>query len=56
MARVVSPATLAREVFEEIVEARERYQPRLAFEMLRMPVADSRQTRLPLRAERSKAS
>jgi predicted DNA-binding transcriptional regulator YafY len=56
MARVVSPASLAREVLEEIVEARERYQPRLTFEMLHVPIADSGQTRLPLRAERSKAS
>jgi proteasome accessory factor C len=35
--RVVSPARLAQEVFESIEDARERYMPRLAFEMLRMP-------------------
>jgi phage baseplate assembly protein W len=56
MARVVSPAKLAQEIFAEIDEARERYQPRFKFEMLRMPATESRQTTLPLRAERSKAS
>jgi hypothetical protein len=56
MARVVSPARLARQIFDEIDETRELYQPRLKFEMLRMPAPDSRQATLPLRAGRSKAS
>ena len=56
MARVVSPARLAREIFDEIDEARERYQPRFKFEMLRMTATDSRQATLPLRAKSPKAS
>jgi predicted DNA-binding transcriptional regulator YafY len=34
--RVVSPAGLAREIFEEIQAARERYMPRLKFEPIKM--------------------
>jgi predicted DNA-binding transcriptional regulator YafY len=56
MARVVSPAGLAQQIFDEIDEARERYQPRFKLEMLRMPASDSHQRTLPLRAKRSKAS
>jgi predicted DNA-binding transcriptional regulator YafY len=56
MARVVSPASLAREILDEIDEARARYQAPLKFEMLRMPASDSHDTTLPLRPKRSKAS
>jgi predicted DNA-binding transcriptional regulator YafY len=57
MARVVSPAKLAQEMFDEIEQTRERYQPRFKFEMRRMPaVASSQQPALPLRGEQSKAS
>jgi hypothetical protein len=35
-ARVVAPARLAQEIFEEIDAARERYLPQLSFEMLRI--------------------
>jgi hypothetical protein len=52
----VAPASLAREIFEAIDEARERYQPRFKFEMLRMPPVDASQATLPLLAERPKAS
>jgi predicted DNA-binding transcriptional regulator YafY len=52
-ARVVAPLPLAQQVFEQIEDARERYMPRLTFEMLRMPAPDpsvSRaQIQLPLR-------
>ena len=33
MARVVSPAKLAREIFEQLEETRDRYRPRLALDM-----------------------
>jgi hypothetical protein len=57
MARVSSPAKLAQELFDEIEQTRERYQPRFKFEMRRMPaLASLQQPALPLRAERSKAS
>jgi predicted DNA-binding transcriptional regulator YafY len=36
LARVVAPARLAQEIFEEIEEARERYKSGLTFEALRM--------------------
>jgi predicted DNA-binding transcriptional regulator YafY len=39
MARVVSPASLAREIFDEIQAARERYMPRLRFEPIKMTLA-----------------
>ena len=35
-ARVVAPLALARNIFEEIQSARERYMPKLKFEMLRV--------------------
>jgi predicted DNA-binding transcriptional regulator YafY len=38
LARVVSPARLAQEIFEEIDEARDRYMPRLTFDVPRMAV------------------
>lgn len=56
LARVVAPANLAREIFEAIDEARDRYQPRFTFEMLRMPAVDASQAALPLLAEHPKAS
>jgi hypothetical protein len=56
MARVSSPAKLAQELFDEIEQTRERYQPRFTFEMRRMATSTSQQPALPLRAERSKAS
>jgi predicted DNA-binding transcriptional regulator YafY len=56
MARVVSPASLAREILDELDEARARYQAPLKFEMLRMPTGESHHTTLPLRAKRSQAS
>jgi hypothetical protein len=34
--RVVTPLSLARDIFEEIQSARERYMPKLRFEMLRV--------------------
>jgi hypothetical protein len=37
MARVSSPAKLAQELFDEIEQTRERYQPRFKFEMRRIP-------------------
>jgi predicted DNA-binding transcriptional regulator YafY len=55
-ARVVTPSRLAQEIFEELHEARDRYTPRLAFEMLRMSPPASHQTMLPLRTQRWKAS
>ena len=39
-ARVVTPLSLARDIFEEIQSARERYMPKLRFEMLRVLPAD----------------
>jgi hypothetical protein len=57
MARVVSPARLAQEIFDEIEQTRERYQPRFKFEMRRMPAVTSQQRALPLRPQQqSKAS
>ena len=56
MARVVSPARLAQEIFEEIQEARDKYMPRLTLDMARMTIPSSRETRLPLRAKRATAS
>jgi predicted DNA-binding transcriptional regulator YafY len=43
LARVVFPSTLAREIYEEIEEARERYAPRL--EALKMDLAAPRSAR-----------
>jgi len=56
LARVVAPAHLARGIFEALDEARENYQPRLTFEMLRMPAVDESLATLPLLAKHSKAS
>ena len=56
-ARVVAPKRLAQAILDEINEAREQYQPRLKFEMLRMVAPDAQSTILPLlEAEQSKAS
>jgi proteasome accessory factor B len=55
MARVVSPATLAQEIFEEFEQARERYRPRLNYETLRVPGVAA-QPALSRHGERSKAS
>jgi len=50
---LIKAKRLGLEVFEQIEDARERYMPRLTFEMLRMPAPDpsvSRaQIQLPLR-------
>jgi predicted DNA-binding transcriptional regulator YafY len=46
MARVVCPASLARDVLEEIQTARERYMPKLRFEPLKMTI-ESRRDVLP---------
>lgn len=49
-ARVAAPQRLAQEILEQLEEARERYLPRLTFEMLRMPLAETeRAARLPFR-------
>jgi hypothetical protein len=50
LARVVAPARLAREVFQEIEDARELYMPRLTLDMVRMPLTP--RARVPLRAKR----
>ena len=50
------PAGLAHEIVEQIEQARDRYQPRLRLEMLRVPAVDSRQAPPPARSEHSKAS
>jgi len=56
-ARVVAPKRLAQAILDEFNEAREQYQPRLKFEMLRMVAPDAQSTILPLlEAEQSKAS
>lgn len=52
LARVVAPARLAREVFQEIEDARELYMPRLTLDMVRMPLGG--RARLPLRARGEK--
>jgi predicted DNA-binding transcriptional regulator YafY len=51
LARVVAPARLAREVFQEIEDARELYMPRLTLDMARMPLGP--RARLPLRVKRN---
>ena len=57
LARVIAPAALAQEMFEEIDETRDLYAPRLTFEVpgvagilpIAVPLlADSRTRRLPL--------
>jgi hypothetical protein len=50
LARVVAPARLAREVFQEIEDARELYMPRLTLDMVRVPLTP--RARVPLRAKR----
>jgi predicted DNA-binding transcriptional regulator YafY len=65
LARVVSPARLAQEIFEEIDEARDRYMPRLTFDVPRMavtppdvaaPAVEARNRRLPLKTRKWRAS
>lgn len=51
LARVVAPARLAREVFQEIEDARELYMPRLTLDMARMAISPTPRARLPLRAK-----
>jgi predicted DNA-binding transcriptional regulator YafY len=53
LARVLAPSQLAQEIFEEIQEARDRYAPRLLFEVPRMDLTAEEsvmQGRLPIRA------
>jgi predicted DNA-binding transcriptional regulator YafY len=47
LARVHAPARLAQEIFEEIDQTRDRYMPRLTFDVPRMEVAG--QPKLPLK-------
>ena len=63
LARVVAPARLAQGIFEEIDEARDRYMPRLTFDVPRMAVdsdvavaSKERNLRLPLKARKWRAS
>jgi predicted DNA-binding transcriptional regulator YafY len=65
LARVVSPATLAQEIFEEIDEARDRYMPRLTFDVPRAAArpsegpaaaAKARNRRLPLKTRKWRVS
>ena len=63
VARVVAPARLAQEIFEEIDEARDRYMPRLTFDVPRMAVDSGvamapkqRNLRLPRKARKWRAS
>ena len=63
VARVVAPARLAQEIFEEIDEARDRYMPRLTFDVPRMVVdagvavaSRHKNLRLPLKARKWRAS
>jgi predicted DNA-binding transcriptional regulator YafY len=55
LARVVSPKRLAEEILADIDEARERYVPRLTFEMAKMTLG-SDQPPLPLSARPRRAS
>ena len=55
LARVVAPKRLAQEMLADIDEARERYVPRLTFEMAKMSL-ESDQQRLPLSARTRRAS
>ena len=54
LARVHSPKRLAQDIFEEIEEARERYMPRLTFDVPRMELAG--QPGLPLTVRKWRAS
>jgi hypothetical protein len=65
LARVVSPARLAQEIFEEIDEARDRYMARLTFDIPRAalrpaegpgPPVEARNRRLPLKTRKWRAS
>jgi WYL domain len=65
LARVVSPARLAQEIFEEIDEARDRYKARLTFDIPRAaikpaegpaPAVEARKRRLPLKTRKWRAS
>ena len=63
LARVVAPAALAQEMFEEIDEARDLYAPRLTFDIpgvvppaVGPPMAGVRSRRLPLTARTRHAS
>jgi len=61
LARVVAPARLAQEIFEEIDEARDRYMPRLTFDLPRMAATvaegvEAGHRRLPLKARKWRAS
>jgi predicted DNA-binding transcriptional regulator YafY len=65
LARVVAPTRLAQEIFEEIDEARDRYMPRLTFDVPRVAglqaegVAEAavpRNRRLPLKTRKWRAS
>ena len=55
LARVVAPKRLAQEILADIDDARERYVPRLTFEMAKMSL-ESDQQRLPLSARSRRAS
>lgn len=56
LARVVAPARLAQQIFEEIEEARERYKPALTFDVPRMTLPPASQRRLPIKSRKWKAS
>ena len=56
MARVVAPARLSQAIFEEIEEARERYKPRLTFDVPRKTLPPADQPKLPVKYRGWKAS
>jgi predicted DNA-binding transcriptional regulator YafY len=65
LARIISPARLAQEIFEEIDEARDRYLSRLTFDVPRVavtpaagaaPAVEARNRRLPLKTRKWRAS
>jgi predicted DNA-binding transcriptional regulator YafY len=56
LARVVAPARLAQEIFEEIDEARERYKPGLKFDVPRMAIEPAAQRKLPRKSRTWKVS
>jgi predicted DNA-binding transcriptional regulator YafY len=55
-ARVVAPARLAQAIFEEIEDARDRYKPRLMFDVPRMALPPADQPMLPAKYRGWKAS